>query len=111
MLNDESISIRFATDFTYLNRQLIRTVHPTLSAWDAIHNRELCKANYLSTFDCKKGYWQVPLAEECRDLTNLICSFGKFRYKRAPSGFISSGDSYNKRCDQSQGVEGNNEDC
>ena len=72
-----------------------------MSAWDAIHHTELCKANYFSTFDCKKGYWQVPLAEECRDLTTFICSLGKFRYTRAPMGFISSGDSYNQRCNQS----------
>ena len=31
-------TICFATDFTYLNKQVLRTVHPTLSAWDAIHN-------------------------------------------------------------------------
>ena len=26
--------------------------------------------------------------------------FGKFRYTRAPIGFISAGDSYNQRCDK-----------
>ena len=30
-------TLRFATDFTYLNTQVLRTVYPTLSAWDAIH--------------------------------------------------------------------------
>jgi hypothetical protein len=90
-------TIRFATDFTYLNKQVLRTVHPTMSAWDAIHNIHP-KAKYFSTFDCKKGYWQVPLAEESRDLTTFICTLGKFRYTRAPMGFISSGDSYNQRC-------------
>ena len=48
-------TIRFAADFTHLNKQVIRTVHPTMSAWDAIHNI-IRKARYVSTFDCKKGY-------------------------------------------------------
>ena len=99
-------SLRFATDFTYLNRQVLRTVHPTLSSWDAIHSINP-KAKYFSTFDCKKGYWQVPLAEESKDLTAFLCSLGKFRYTRAPMGFISTGDSYNQRCDKAlQGLKG-----
>ena len=92
-------TLRFATDFTYLNWQVLRTVHPTLSAWDAIHTINP-KAQYFSTFDCKKGYWQVPLAEESKDLTTFLCTLGKFRYTRAPMGFISTGDSYNQRCDK-----------
>ena len=30
-------TLRFATDFTHLNKTVLRTVHPTLSAWDALH--------------------------------------------------------------------------
>ena len=92
-------SLRFATDFTHLNKQVLRTVHPTLSTWDVIHSINP-KAKYFSTFDCKKGYWQVGLAEESKDLTTFICTLGKFRYTRAPMGFISTGDSYNQRSDK-----------
>ena len=93
-------------DFTHLNKQVLRTVHPTLSAWDAIHSINP-KAQYFSTFDCKKGYWQVPLAEESKDLTTFICTLGKFRYTRAPMGFISTGDSYNQRSDKAlAGLQG-----
>ena len=48
-------TLRFATDFTYLNKQVLRTVHPTLSSWDVIHSIDP-KAKFFSTFDCKKGY-------------------------------------------------------
>ena len=64
------------------------------------------KAKWFSTFDCRKGYWQVPLAEESKDLTTFICSVGKFRYTREPMGFISTGDSYNQRSDKAlQGLK------
>ena len=89
-----------------MNKQVLRTVHPTLSSWDVIHLIDP-KARYFSTFDCRKGYWQVPLAEESKDLTTFICSLGKFRYTRAPMGFISTGDSYNQRSDKAlQGLKG-----
>ena len=55
---------------------------------------------FFLTFDCKKGYWQIQLAEKSRDLATSICSLGKFRYTRAPMGFISTGDSYNQRSDK-----------
>ena len=98
--------MRFATDFTHLNKQVLRTVHPTLSAWDAIQSINP-KAKYFSTFDCKKGYWQVPLAEESKDLTTFICTLGKFRYTRAPMEFTSTGDSYNQRSDKAlAGLQG-----
>ena len=49
----------------------------------------------------------MPLAEESKDLTTFICTLGKFRYTRAPMGFISSGDSYNHRSDQAlKGLKG-----
>ena len=83
-------SIRFAADYTHLNKQVLRTVHPTLSPWDAVHQIDK-KAKYFSTFDCKKGYWQIPLAENSKDYTTFICTLGKFRYTRAPMGFISAG--------------------
>lgn len=83
-------SLRFATDFTYLNKQVSRTVHPAMSSWDAIHSID-SNAKYYSTFDSKKGYWQVPLAEESKDLTTFLYPIGKFRYTRAPMGFISIG--------------------
>lgn len=72
-------TLRFTTDFIHLNKQVLRTVHPTLSSWDVIHHIDL-KAKYFSTFDCRKGYWQVLLAKESKDLTTFICSLGKFRY-------------------------------
>ena len=40
------------------------------------------------------------MAEESKDLTTFICTLGKFRYTRAPMGFISTGDSYNLRSDK-----------
>ena len=46
--------------------------------------------------DAWNGYHSVPLRESDRQLTT---PFGRFRYKRAPQGFVSSGDGYNRRFD------------
>lgn len=57
------------------------------------------KANILLRLIVKKGYWQVPLEEKSKDLTISLSSLGKFRYTRAPMGLVTTGDSYNQRCD------------
>ena len=43
-----------------------------------------------------KGYHGVPLRESNQNLTTFIKSFGRWRYTRAPQGFLSSEDDYNR---------------
>ena len=49
--------------------------------------------------DAWNGYHSVPLRESDRHLTTFITPFGRWRYTRAPQGFLSSGDGYNRRFD------------
>ena len=45
------------------------------------------------------GYHSVPQRESDRHLTACITPFVRWRYTRAPQGFLSSGDGYNRRFD------------
>ncbi|XP_064083006.1 uncharacterized protein LOC135199020 [Macrobrachium nipponense] len=49
------------------------------------------------------GYLQVKIAEEDQDLTCFITPWGRYKFKRAVMGLISSGDEYNRRGDQALG--------
>lgn len=49
--------------------------------------------------DALNGYHSVPLREDDRHLTTFITPFGRWRYTRAPQGFLSSRDGYNRRFD------------
>ena len=51
-------------------------------------------------FDAWNVYHAVPIREEDRHLFTFITPWGLFRYKRAPQGFLSSGDGYNRRFDE-----------
>ena len=97
--------VRITVDLTKLNSQVQRTIHNSPSPAEIVADRRP-NAKYWTTLDAKSGYWQVPLSEESRDLTVFLCCFGKYRYKRSPMGFISSGDSYCYRGDIApEGIE------
>lgn len=49
--------------------------------------------------DAWNGYHSAPLREADRHLTTFITPFGRWRYCRAPQGFLASGDGYNRRFD------------
>ena len=54
---------------------------------------------YKFTLDCVDGYHGIELAEEDRHKTTFATEWGKFRYRRVPKGYLSSGDSYGKYTD------------
>ena len=47
--------------------------------------------------DAWNRYHSVPLRESDRHLTTFITPFKRWRYTRAPQGFLSSGNGYNRR--------------
>ena len=61
--------------------------------------RRVPKGTWKTVTDAWNGYHSVPLRESDRNLTTFITPFGRWRYTRAPQGFLSSGDGYNRRFD------------
>ena len=61
--------------------------------------RRIPQNTWKTVTDAWNGYHSVPLRESDRHLTTFITPFGRWRYIRAPQGFLSSGDGYNRRFD------------
>ena len=61
--------------------------------------RRIPKDTWKTVNDAWNGYHSVPLRDSDRYLTTFITPFGRWRYTRAPQGFLSSGDGYNRRFD------------
>ena len=43
-------------------------------------------AQYLTTLDILKGYWEIPLAEDSRELTSFVSPRGQYQWKVMPFG-------------------------
>ena len=55
--------------------------------------------SWKTALDAWNGYHAVPLDEDSKDLTTFITPWEKYRYTRAPQGYIASGDAYTRRSD------------
>ena len=88
-------SPRRTVDLSPLNKYCKRETHASQSPLQLA--RRIPPNTYKSVTDAWNGYHSVPLRKEDRHYTTFITPFGRFTYKRAPQGFLSSGDAYNRR--------------
>jgi len=88
---------RRTVDLSPLNKFCQRETFATESPFHLA--RKVPGDTWKTVTDAWNGYHSVPLRESDRHLTTFITPFGRFRYKRAPQGFVSSGDGYNRRFD------------
>ena len=91
--------IRLVTDYSGLNRSVVRPVHSFPSPLECINAIDPTSYVFLSA-DCTSGYFQIPLSKEASMLTCFLVPRGKFRYTRSPMGLSSSSDVFNQRTDE-----------
>ena len=88
---------RRTVDLSPLNKFCKRETFPAEAPFHLA--RRIPGKTWKTVTDAWNGYHSVPLRESDRHLTTFITPFGRWRYTRAPQGFLSSGDSYNRRFD------------
>ncbi|XP_077550676.1 uncharacterized protein LOC144163873 [Haemaphysalis longicornis] len=77
-------TIRLCIDFRELNRLLVcdREPIPRIYFFLAL----VAKKKFFSKFYCTKGYWQVRMAPESREMTAFSSSSGLYHFKYMPFG-------------------------
>ena len=88
-------SPRRTVDLSPLNKFCKRETHGAESPFHLA--RRIPNNTWKTVSDAWNGYHSVPLREADRHLTTFITPFGRWRYTRAPQGYLSSGDGYNRR--------------
>jgi len=66
--------VRIACDFRYVNSFTLNDAFPMPTVNETLH--KIGAAKFISTFDAKSGYWQIPVAKEDRWLTAFVTHDG-----------------------------------
>lgn len=77
-------SMRLCIDFRQLNRVLITANEPI--PWVDMMFAKLGKSRYFSKFDFTKGYWQVPMQPESKQMTAFQSASGLYQFRFMPFG-------------------------
>ena len=91
--------MRKILDVKHLNKAVDRPTHPFPSPKEIVSTIP-SSTKLFAVFDCLHGYWQIELDEESKPLTTFLTEWGRYRYKRAPMGLVSSGDEFCARTDR-----------
>lgn len=89
---------RFCNDFRQLNNVSKFDAYPMPRVDELIER--LGKAEYLTTLDLTKGYWQIPLTPEAREKTAFATPWGLFQYKVMPFGLHGAPATFQRLMDQ-----------
>ena len=91
-------SIRLCVDYRRLNTITRSDAYPMPRIDDLID--QIGQAQYLSTLDLTKGYWQVPVAEEDQAKTAFTTPFGLFTFRRMPFGLQGAPATFQRMVDR-----------
>lgn len=90
--------ICFCVDYRRLN-SISRTDSYPMPRVDELIDR-LGSANYISTLDLSRGYWQVPMSAHSKAKTAFATPFGLFEFNVMPFGLQGAPSTFQRMMDQ-----------
>ncbi|KAK3739967.1 hypothetical protein QZH41_009486, partial [Actinostola sp. cb2023] len=100
-------TIRFCIDFRRLDNEDRRFDNEPMGNVEGILAR-LDHNEYYSKFDMTKGYWQIPMEQDSKEMTAFSTDDGCYQFCKMPFGLVNSGATFNrmrKMLDQAKDTE------
>lgn len=91
-------TLRFCIDFRQINALSRFDPYPMPRVDDLVER--LGKAKFISTLDLSKGYWQVPLSPQAKELTAFRTPFGLYHFTVMPFGLQGAPATFQRLMDK-----------
>ena len=79
-------AVRFCVDYRKLNQNAKFDTYPMLRVEEVLEH--IGQGRFITTLDLAKGYWQIPMAKDSREITafSTVTPFGLFEFLVMPFG-------------------------
>ena len=81
-------SVRFCIDYRKLNSVTVSDAEPIPNQEELL--TRIGNARFFTKIDLTKGYWQVPLTDECKKYTAFQTPLGLFHFMYMPFGLVTA---------------------
>ncbi|KAK9703421.1 Reverse transcriptase (RNA-dependent DNA polymerase) [Popillia japonica] len=78
---------RMCVDYRRLNAVTKRERVPMMNIDEQLD--KLANNKYFTVLDLASGYYQIPIAKECRHLTSFVTTDGQYEFNRLPFGLVN----------------------
>ena len=97
-------SLQLCVEYRKLNGRTKVDPYPMPRVYEMLDR--LGKAKFITTLDLSRGYWQVPLSEQARQISAFITPFGHFEFKVMPFGLCGAPATFQRMMDSvTQGLD------
>ncbi|XP_033741736.1 uncharacterized protein LOC117328321 [Pecten maximus] len=98
LVEKKDTTSRLCVDYRRLNDVTLCDGYP-IPRVDEIFEK-LGKAQYLSTMDLAKGYWQIPLSQDSQEKSAFVTEFGQYQFKVMPFGMKTAPATFARMMDR-----------
>jgi transposase InsO family protein len=89
---------RLTVDYRRVNQQMVPDVYPLAHLWTRL--AEAGGYAYYSVLDLQNGFFNIPLAEQCRQYTGILTHIGVFEFTVLPFGLRNSPAEFQRCMDE-----------
>ena len=86
--------LRPCVDFRKINKITVFDPQPMPHPEDLF--LQLGESKYFSKIDLSKGFWQIPMADDSKDLTSFVTPDSQYRFLYMPFGMINASAVFNR---------------
>ncbi|XP_055874549.1 uncharacterized protein LOC129924313 [Biomphalaria glabrata] len=85
---------RMCVDFRQLNKITCLDSYPMPNPEDLM--TQFAEAKFFTKIDLSRGYYQIPMKEQCKPYTAFTTAFGLFQFNYMPFGLVNASSTFNR---------------